>query len=673
MSSLLEFLNDVDFPLSRFDGDPNGPHVFDAPGIVRHDADVPFAEFSGFSAPKSTGINWSPLMLDDEHCRILWKRTGIARKIVNFPAFGATRKAWTVPDVPVETMRTIKAYPTIRLSMQHSRAYGGGPMLMVTEDDIPRTFTETRSNWLAQPLQLERVGRLRAVHALDPWQASPHTWDEDVTSPNWGLPATWYVTFGRHSGIVHASRIALFRGEERSGSELGGRGWGAGFTRMPDDSIFQAIYDEISRLADINEGAAKLAGEIRESVLTVGGLSAIKASDQGEAVLGRIGILAKAKRALNIILLRDNDKYETRTNPPTGWGELSLGAKEMLAAVSNMSQQELFGTTPGGLGNDGESGHTSTREFVSDFQEKHREPIELFHRVLYASQDGPTRGRIPPKWGVEFLPLDEPDEKTTAEVGLLKAQKDEINIRNGVYTPEDVTRGRYGEQSSDPELSDLEPVDLVELAETRVAAAREAMAASGKDPDAPAPEPGKPEPQGAQNREDAHNGAWVGVPARDTGLRDEVEQAIGQILVPETAPHVTILYLGGPLEPDEVDEVARAVMERAKSTRSESLSGGQVRAFPHGPDGTPIVVELESAWTARELNETLLRDLAHVVRAKQFPRYRAHVTIGYAPEPLTSEAHAAILELDASGVRVPLVELVVRNADKDVSRTQVTG
>lgn len=110
-------------------------------------------------------------------------------------------------------------------------------------------------------------------------------------------------------------------------------------------------------------------------------------------------------------------------------------------------------------------------------------------------------------------------------------------------------------------------------------------------------------------------------------------------------PHVTVLYLGA-IEPEALDEVAEAMQKEAEGWRPEVLHVRRIKTLPGGPvsgERTPIVAEV-NAWSLHELHHQLLRRLAHLVRAKQFPRYEQHVTLGFAPE-LDGDALVALEEL----------------------------
>lgn len=164
----------------------------------------------------------------------------------------------------------------------------------------------------------------------------------------------------------------------------------------------------------------------------------------------------------------------------------------------------------------------------------------------------------------------------------------------------------------------------------------------------------------------AEDSCIVLLPVRDPGLAPLVQAAIGQELTMEEDPHVTVLYLGKGFDQTMVDEVAAVVGAELKDFGPAMLTDPTLIAFHHGMDGTPIVLEYATAPEIRALHDHLLPLLAHLITAKQFPTYRPHVTIGYAPEILSDQARRALGLISVSGpdLRIPVKTVDVRFGGK---------
>ena len=614
------------------------------PPLLRHRHDSVANPWTGLGdASRDKGAVARPnvyeLGLSEDELLALHRGNGISRRIVELLPDRAIRKGWSAPDVPTEEEERLHVYDRMRTGWVCARLWGGAAVLMVTEDDVPRSFRARPELWLREPLDLARVGKLHALHVYDAREAWPLSFDRDRKSSNYRAPLLWQLSDEGGVLTVHHSRVLWLRGAERPPSERHRGRWGNG--RMPDDSVLQAIWAEIRRLTETQQGGALLAHEIREKVLKVSGLANKLTGDDAAKFKARLTMMQQVMSLLGIMVIGDGDEYVSRSNPATGFKDLSEGGWDALAAAVGWPKVVLRGDAPSGLNTDGASAWQSFHQTVSDFQERNRSVLHRLYAVIYAAQDGPTRGRAPARWAISFRPLDEPPQKEVAEVRKLTAEMDRLYIEAGVYGPEEVARQRFG-----PDGWSIDLVDVVvpDPDEDAIEAARIEAEAELEEP-----------------RVDASSGTFVVVPAVEpSALRAAVEQAIGgRLLSPPVGAHVTVLYLGEELEADALAEVVVVVGEEAAETRPVVLQRAAVRAFPPGPRGVPIVAEFEDAWALEGLHDRLLRTLAHRVTARQHRRYRAHLTLGYAQGPLTTEAQTELLAVDASEVRVPVAELAV--------------
>lgn len=626
--------------------------------------------------------------LTQEELLALWDKGGLARRMIELLPDRAIRKGWSVPDIPTEEEERLHLYDKFADAWKMGDLWGGALLLMVTEDDVPMQFRGYGQEWrwLQEPLDPRRVGKLNALQVYDAREATPFLYDGDIRSPNYRQPLLWQITDRGVGGIgrsilVHHSRVLWFRGAKRPPSQVGMARWGGG--TMPDDSILQALWAEIRRLTETLQGGAILAMEIRQKVLKVAGLEKKLAGDEQEKFKARITVMQRLMSLLGVLVIGDGDEYDSRSNATTGWKDLSEGAWDALAAARGWPKVVLRGDAPSGLNTDGASAWQSFHQTVSDQQERRRGLLNRLYTVIYSAQDGPTRGKVPKRWALQFHPLDEPSQKDLAEVRVKAAQIDQIYVGLGAYTVRDVVERRLGRDGfvldmvglpiPDPDAQAEKAIEQAERMRLALEGGGDPSGAGGNRPGAGG-DPAEDEPE--TRGDAAGDGTVVVVPAADPPpeLARQVEQAIGQVLRRPTNPsHVTVLYLGEGLEGIDVDEVVGVVEAEAFDTMAHTLRQPVLRAFPPGQDGVPVIVEFEDAWALSSLNERLLRRLAHVVRAKQFRRYRAHLTLGYAAEPLTAQALTALAELKVEDLAVAVVVLEVRSADEAVATVQVGG
>jgi phage-related protein (TIGR01555 family) len=614
--------------------------------------------------------------LTQDELLALWDNGGLARRMIELLPDRAIRRGWSVPDVPTEEEERLHLYDQVAEAWKMGDLWGGALLLMVTEDDVPAMFRAPGEEWrwLQEPLNPARVGKLHALQVYDAREAVPFRFDGDIRSPNYRQPLLWQLMDRGVGGIgrpvlVHHSRVLWFRGAKRPPSQVGRARWGTG--TMPDNSILQAVWAEVRRLTETQQGGAILAMEIRQKVLKVANLEKKVTGDQSDAFKARMSLTQKLMGILGVLVIGEGDEYDSRSNATTGWKDLSDGAWDALAAARGWPKVVLRGDAPSGLNTDGASAWQSFHQTVSDAQERRRSLLNRLYTVIYSAQDGPTRGKVPKRWAISFHPLDEPSQKDLADVRERMARVDQIYVGLGAYTVREVVERRLGRDGfvlDMPNLPIPDPDAMAEQAIERAERMRQALEGGG-DPGAG----GDPEEGEREDwlHLDAEGSCWVMVPAADPGLRAAVEAAIGQRLEVEDDPHTTVLYLGESLPDEAVAEVVEVTTEEAASAEPHILQHGTLRAFPPGPGGVPIVIEFEDGWGLERLNGRLLRRLAHRVTARQHKRFRCHITVGYAPEPLSPEAQTKLLGVDVSAIRVPVAQLQVLNAGAVVTIVQV--
>lgn len=599
--------------------------------------------------------------LSTEELTSLYRTNGYARRIIDSVPADATRKGWRIddetgdPDPLADEEQRLAVRQRLREAQQWGRLYGGAIVLMVTEDDIPDEHRRQPAKWLAEPLDLKRVKRVTNLVVLScPYEATPEAYEPDVRSPSFRNALRWRLSPSSAAGvlhlsdaaIVHASRVLYFAGAElppHMRYQNGGI----------DESILEAMWDQVRNLTSVEQGAATLAQEFKVNVLKIDGLAEKSTSDQAALFDLRMKAMAQSLGLLNMVIVGEGEQFGSQGASVTGMKELSEIARGGLCAVTGMPATKLFGEAPGGLNADGESQEGNWTDVIRAYQvDRMQEPITRLSRVLYAQQMGPTKGIEPKHWKVEFNPLDEPTETEKAALRKMHAETDAIVVQAGILPPEHIAASRYGDKGYQHELLPYEVPDEAEtdrlLQEARAQAAAEEAAAGG----APGAPGARGTPRGDAWRDTAvfsfhvpeslHDAWQAAANAAGLCLDMPMDPADG-------VPHVTVLYVGDVVmrEMMAVKGGAEVTATAARPMALRTKPG--ISVFPPGPDGTPIVLEIESA-ELDALNEQLLRRVADLVSKPQFPEYRAHITLGYYPGVPDEKMVAAL-----AAARPPLI------------------
>jgi phage-related protein (TIGR01555 family) len=224
-----------------------------------------------------------------------------------------------------------------------------------------------------------------------------------------------------------------------------------------------------------------IANEMRMDVLTVSNMGANGASDAQARFWARVRQLSQFRSILNMIVLGEGEKYESRTGTVAGYKDLENAAGRGLAAVSGIPQVLLFGDTPSGLNTDGSSWQQAWARQVKNRQAKAlHSPLLKLYTALFMAKKGPFKGKLPKSWSVFFNPIYEPTQGEIADVRYKNAQADTLYVQNGVLTADHVARSRFTDTGYGTEIAPYEDVFQLEDP-AKEAAAREEIKALAKE------------------------------------------------------------------------------------------------------------------------------------------------------------------------------------------------
>src|SRR5690606_28504894 len=110
---------------------------------------------------------------------------------------------------------------------------------------------------------------------------------------------------------------------------------------------------------------------------------------------------------------------------------------------------------------------------ISAAQELEIKPkIEHLVRLLLKSHDGPSKGKEPDKWSVEFSPLWQQSEKEIAETRKIVADTDKVYYDIGAVSAEDIARSRWKGDTYSPDMmidfEERERLENIESSDTEI-------------------------------------------------------------------------------------------------------------------------------------------------------------------------------------------------------------
>jgi uncharacterized protein len=401
------------------------------------------------------------------------------------------------------------------------RLYGGAGLVLLIDD----------GGQPEDPVEGKRIRGVRGYIPLSRHELIP----EDFSITDYSRPSHYRITTSQRitpeqtSGYVnlrvHSSRVARFDGlylpwNLRSRNT----GWG--------QSVLQLIWESFKRYETAMSGLEAMTSDADLFVHKIPGLfnriasgnesdlrKRLEANSLSRSVYG--GMVVDTEEELNF-LNRALSNIATATDPFV----------KDLQASTGWPASILMGDSPGGLGKEGRFEERMWASLVEQWQEVYcRTPItEVFNYIL-ASREGPTRGRVPESWSVQFPSVFTQTDKEKAELKQLTAASDIQYLQYGVLNALEVRESRFGgtDYSSDTKLNEVITEQLTVSGDAQFQsqmAGYQAQQQAAQPPEAVAEQPAAPE--GGEeailppNRGDTHFDSAEGLRIRITHRVDDV-------------------------------------------------------------------------------------------------------------------------------------------------------
>lgn len=290
-------------------------------------------------------------------------------------------------------------------TVRWSRLYGGciGVLLIDGQD-------------LSTPLRVDTVtkGAFRGIHVIDRWLLQP-TLTELITTPgpSLGMPKGYRVNAAQggplDNELIHHTRVVRLDGVElpfyQRQAEMG---WGM--------SVVERIFDRLIAYDSTTTGAAQLVYKAHLRVLKVKDLrSAIAASGKAiEGITKNIEMIRALQTNEGLTVIDAEDEFDALTYSFAGLSDLLLQFGQQLSGALEVPMVRLFGQSPTGLNNNGESDLRTYYDNINQKQEANlRDPLTTILQVEYRSTVGQS---CPEDLDFEFEPLWQLTEEQRATV-----------------------------------------------------------------------------------------------------------------------------------------------------------------------------------------------------------------------------------------------------------------
>ncbi|HEY0087199.1 MAG TPA: DUF1073 domain-containing protein, partial [Candidatus Lokiarchaeia archaeon] len=309
-----------------------------------------------------------------------------------------------------------------------------------------------------QPLDENNIQNINSLNVLSRYQLNILKRYSDPMQNNYNQPELYslQLTTGQSSiPAIHESRVIKFDGAYLPENvKLLNQYW--------CDSELQPIYEELKRFGVSLQSGSILFHDFITKLLKIPNLKELLSTQEGKsAVDARIQYAITNMSSAGIVICETDEDFNKIQTPITGLVELMKIYIEVVSAASKIPITILFSQALGTL-----AGATETTrgwyDTVSDYQEKKVRPaLERLIKLFFLSKDFITKGKEPESWSFVFNPLWQQTEKETVETRKIQADMDAVYIGCGVYSPEDVTRSRFGGKYSFETTVDIEEMEAI--------------------------------------------------------------------------------------------------------------------------------------------------------------------------------------------------------------------
>lgn len=320
-------------------------------------------------------------------------------------------------------------------ALKWARLYGGAGIIMGIQDGRDPS----------EPVDVKNIRSIEFLNTLHRWELHPQSdgIQRDPTKPGFGQPELFMlnpeVGGGPNSTIlIHIDRILRFDGARLPKNLfISNSYW--------HDSVLNRARNAIRNFQTAHDSTATLLHDFAQAVYKIKHLTEMIAQGRDDLVQKRLELVDACRSVVNAIVIEDGEEFERKVTNLTGLDKILGKIEQRLVQASKMPHTIMLGEGPGGLGATGDSQKTDWFDFVARQQNVNLKPQLLkFFQYCFLAKDGPTKGKEPQEWDVEFNPLWQLDQKEQAEVDNKNAQTDKIYIETGVVDPDEVAKSRFG-------------------------------------------------------------------------------------------------------------------------------------------------------------------------------------------------------------------------------------
>lgn len=334
--------------------------------------------------------------------------------------------------------------PKFTEAMVWGRVFGAGAILLGVDDGA--TVENQR---LVEPLDIENISKFDHMNVLDRRYVHPLKFYSDPTAPKFGLPETYLITpqVTNSAGAaaatlgtieIHETRMVVFGGVRTTITQRNENdGW--------EQSVLQRMQTTLTQFGISWDSLAHILQDCYQGVFKMRNLMTALASNEQGLIMQRLALMDQARGASRALVLdADGEEFERQTFNFLGIDKPYQLMMLRLAASARMPVSILMGQSPAGMDATGELDIRWFYDTVRSEQVNKLEPRLMYVLdLMMRTKSGPTGGKVPEAWAVQFPPLWQMTPKEEAEIRKMQAETDTLEIAAGMLSSDEAALSRH--------------------------------------------------------------------------------------------------------------------------------------------------------------------------------------------------------------------------------------
>ena len=388
------------------------------------------------------------------------------------------------------------------------RLYGGAGLVLLIDDGQSEE----------EPVDTARIRSVQGYVPLSRHELIP----EDFSITDYSKPSHYRITTtqrltdqqqGAYVNVrIHSSRVARFDGLYLPWNvRVRNTGWG-----LP---VLQLVWEAYKRYETAMAGLESMTTDSDLFVHKIPGLFNRIASGNESDLRKRLEANNLSRSVYGGMVVDTEEELSFLNRALSNIASATDPFVKDLQAATGWPASILMGDSPGGLGKEGRFEERVWSSLVEQWQELYcRTAVTEVFTYILASKEGPTRGRPPAKWSLEFPSVFTETNSEKAALRVQIAQVDMQYVNMGVLNPLEVRESRFGgtEYSIETTLNEVVTEQLVATADAQFEAQMQGIEAQREAAMNPPPQDGEGGPPPEEG-----GGAPVLPNAKQTGEQDE--------------------------------------------------------------------------------------------------------------------------------------------------------